>query len=244
MGFALAGEAARRGARSILVSGPVALATPPGVERVDVETALEMRDAVHRHAAVADLVIMAAAVADFRPRAAAASKIKKASAGLTIELEANPRHPGRAGRGRAERPADRLRGRDRRLRGRGTRQIGAQAGGLPGSGTTSRRREIGFGADDNAVTVYRVGDEPLELSRRPKQRLAGDLLTLFAAELSARGKARGKEGVAGRPTLSSTLDELLTYLEGVGYRELFLKPTAGGRRSCRPRPGGGVLPGL
>src|SRR6185369_2752965 len=64
MGFALAAEAARRGARVELVAGPVALATPSGVNRVDVVTAREMERAVHEHAPAADLVVMAAAVAD------------------------------------------------------------------------------------------------------------------------------------------------------------------------------------
>src|SRR4051812_12813300 len=68
MGFALAAEAVRRGARTILVAGPVALPTPSGVTRVDVVTAREMERAVHEHAPAADLIVMAAAVADFRPR--------------------------------------------------------------------------------------------------------------------------------------------------------------------------------
>src|SRR4051812_29863026 len=91
MGFALAAEAARRGARVVLVAGPVALASPPGVQRVDVVTALEMEKAVREQAPAADLIVMAAAVADFRPRQAASAKIKKEE-GLpsTLELVENP----------------------------------------------------------------------------------------------------------------------------------------------------------
>lgn len=77
MGFAIAAEAAQRGAEVVLVAGPVSLATPAGVRRVDVETALEMRDAVLREAGHAGITVMAAAVADFRPAKAAAHKIKK-----------------------------------------------------------------------------------------------------------------------------------------------------------------------
>src|SRR5688572_16018862 len=65
MGFALAAEAARRGAEVTLVAGPASLATPPGVRRVDVETALEMRAAVLAELPRASVVVMAAAVADF-----------------------------------------------------------------------------------------------------------------------------------------------------------------------------------
>ncbi|MFP4635411.1 MAG: bifunctional phosphopantothenoylcysteine decarboxylase/phosphopantothenate--cysteine ligase CoaBC [Nitriliruptoraceae bacterium] len=77
MGYALAAAAARRGAQVVLVSAPTALDTPAGVERVDVTTALEMRDAVLARVDGADLVIKAAAVADFRPDRAAATKLKK-----------------------------------------------------------------------------------------------------------------------------------------------------------------------
>jgi phosphopantothenoylcysteine decarboxylase/phosphopantothenate--cysteine ligase len=77
MGFALAAEAVRRGARTILVAGPVALPTPSGATRVDVTTAREMERAVHEHAGSADLIVMAAAVADFRPSQRSASKVKK-----------------------------------------------------------------------------------------------------------------------------------------------------------------------
>ena len=66
MGFAIAEESARRGAETVLVAGPVALPTPAGVRRIDVETALEMRDAVLSELPKADVVVKAAAVADFR----------------------------------------------------------------------------------------------------------------------------------------------------------------------------------
>ena len=90
MGFALAAEAARRGARTILVAGPVALPTPPGVTRVDVVTAREMEEAVREHAPAAGLIVMAAAVADFRPSRPADRKIKKEQGLPAIELEENP----------------------------------------------------------------------------------------------------------------------------------------------------------
>ncbi|MEN8161080.1 MAG: bifunctional phosphopantothenoylcysteine decarboxylase/phosphopantothenate--cysteine ligase CoaBC [Myxococcota bacterium] len=93
-GFALAAEAARRGAEVVLVAGPSALATPAGVERRDVETALEMRTAVREAFAEASVAIMAAAVADFRPAAPLTGKLKKEDlpddAGLELSLVRNP----------------------------------------------------------------------------------------------------------------------------------------------------------
>ena len=81
MGFALAERAAARGAKVVLVAGPVALATPRGVERRDVETAeqmrAELRAVLGADGAGADALVMAAAVADFRPAVASTTKIKK-----------------------------------------------------------------------------------------------------------------------------------------------------------------------
>ncbi|MCK9529256.1 MAG: bifunctional phosphopantothenoylcysteine decarboxylase/phosphopantothenate--cysteine ligase CoaBC [Gammaproteobacteria bacterium] len=88
MGFAVAEAAAAAGAAVTLVSGPVDLPTPPGVQRVDVVSAAEMAAAVE--ACDCDLFIGTAAVADYRPVAAAPEKIKKSAARLTLELERNP----------------------------------------------------------------------------------------------------------------------------------------------------------
>lgn len=92
MGYALAAAAARLGARVRLISGPVSLPTPEGVERIDVETALEMHEAALRLAQDSDLFIGCAAVADFRAESAAEHKIKKREGedGLTITLVRNP----------------------------------------------------------------------------------------------------------------------------------------------------------
>ena len=76
-GFALAQAALDFGAEVVLVSGPTALPTPAGAQRVDVRTAAEMQEAVFRHLDEADLLLMAAAVADYRPAAPAEHKIKK-----------------------------------------------------------------------------------------------------------------------------------------------------------------------
>jgi phosphopantothenoylcysteine decarboxylase/phosphopantothenate--cysteine ligase len=87
MGYSVAAEAARRGARVVLVSGPTQLEPPQGLEVVRVRSAAEMRDAVNRHAADADIVVMAAAVADYTPKSGARSgKIEKADAPVELTL--------------------------------------------------------------------------------------------------------------------------------------------------------------
>src|SRR5256885_1092154 len=90
MGYAVAEAAARRGARVVLVSGPTALDTPAGVDRVNVRTALEMQQAVRQHFSDASVGIFAAAVADYRPVEAVSQKIKRSNEPLTIRLEPNP----------------------------------------------------------------------------------------------------------------------------------------------------------
>src|SRR5260370_28642636 len=87
MGYAVAEAAARRGAKVILVSGPVNLEVPGGVERIDVRTARDMHHAVVERIAHASIAIFAAAVADYRPVEQHAEKIKKSGAALTVALE-------------------------------------------------------------------------------------------------------------------------------------------------------------
>jgi len=90
MGFALAAEAARRGARVTIVAGPTTI-TPPAVDRlVRVRSAAEMHAAVMEDASTADVVIMAAAVADYTPASPAVSKVAKADAPLTLTLRRTP----------------------------------------------------------------------------------------------------------------------------------------------------------
>lgn len=90
MGFALAKAGAEAGAEVILIAGPTAQTTPQGVTRVDVVSALQMRDAVFANLAGQDVFIAVAAVADYRPANVAEHKIKKSNAALTIKLVSNP----------------------------------------------------------------------------------------------------------------------------------------------------------
>ncbi len=95
MGFAIAARAAARGAAVTLIAGPVALATPAGVRRVDVESALDMQRAIDAALGAdlseCDALVMAAAVADFRATETSAMKMKKDAAGApTIALTKNP----------------------------------------------------------------------------------------------------------------------------------------------------------
>jgi phosphopantothenoylcysteine decarboxylase / phosphopantothenate---cysteine ligase len=87
MGFAVAQAARAAGADVVMVTGPVALAAPPGVRRIDIESAADMLDAVLREIDAADIFISTAAVADYRPAAPPEHKIKKSSEKLALEME-------------------------------------------------------------------------------------------------------------------------------------------------------------
>lgn len=90
MGFSIAEKAAVRGAKVYLVAGPSNLSTPKGVERINIESALEMYDAVMKLADKADIIIKSAAVADYRPAEVSDEKIKKSGGELVITLQKNP----------------------------------------------------------------------------------------------------------------------------------------------------------
>ena len=102
MGYALARTAWRRGARVILVTGPVSLPPPPGIEVIRVDSAGEMHAAVMAVRDQATIIVKAAAVADFRPARRETRKIKKHQASLSLELAANADILAELGRTRQE----------------------------------------------------------------------------------------------------------------------------------------------
>jgi phosphopantothenoylcysteine decarboxylase/phosphopantothenate--cysteine ligase len=185
MGFAIAEEAARRGAHVVLVAGPVSLPTPPHVERHDVTTAAEMETALRREAPQADLIVMSAAVADFRPKAISVRKLKRGDGVPRLELEANPDLLAGLARTAPHAVLVGFAAETDHLERNATAKLEQKGVDFLVANDVSRG-DIGFGSDANAVTVFRRGGSPLELTRRPKSRLAADLLDLFAPALDAR----------------------------------------------------------
>jgi len=183
MGFAIAAAAARRGADVALVAGPVALATPDDVRRVDVRSAAQMHAAVFAQLP-ADAYISAAAVADFTPRQAAPGKIKKRDGedGLTLELvrtrdiladvAVDPQRP-RLLVGFAAETDDVETYARAKLAKKKLDLIAANRVGVEGSG---------FESDDNALVVY-WNNGQRALGPAPKTELADQLLDLVAERL-------------------------------------------------------------
>ena len=190
MGFAVAAAAREAGAHVTLVSGPVHLQTPPGVTRIDVESARDMYAAVHRQVAEADVFIAAAAVADFQPITVAKHKIKKQGVTVKLDLEPAPDIV-KSVADMAKRPfvvgfaaetndvEDNARGKLKR------KKLDMIAANHVGDG-------IAFDCDDNALTVLWPGGR-VEVARGPKLEVARELIALIAGRLppSDGGPRRG-----------------------------------------------------
>jgi len=184
MGYALAQSAAEAGARVMLISGPVALACPPRVERVTVESAAEMHGAVLARASISDIFIAAAAVADFTAAAPATRKIKKGESGLELRLErtpdivaavaALPRRPFVVGfAAETEALTENARA---KLETKGLDMVAANWVGRAGQG---------FDSDDNALTVVWRGGG-IELPLAPKSAVARQLIEIIAGRYHAQ----------------------------------------------------------
>ena len=184
MGFAIAAAAVAAGAEVLLVAGPVALPSPPGLRRIDVRSAAQMHAAVTA-ALPADVYIGAAAVADFTPSHVAGNKIKKqpGETGLVLqlvrtrdilaELATDPQRPALVVGFAAE--TDNVERNARaKLASKRVDLICANRVGVAGSG---------FESDDNALVVYGAGIERA-LGPAPKAQLAEALVALVAEHLA------------------------------------------------------------
>jgi phosphopantothenoylcysteine decarboxylase/phosphopantothenate--cysteine ligase len=180
MGYAIAQRATDRGAKVILISGPVALAAPSVTEFVATRSALAMHEVVTAKRADADVIIMTAAVADYRPAHVAHDKIKKSSGTLSIELVKNPDILAELGASRSgKRPV--LVGfamETTDLLGYARRKLTEKKVDL----IVANHAAIGFGGDDNEATfVDAAGDEALPLMSKHDlaDRILDRVLTLL-----------------------------------------------------------------
>jgi len=174
MGFAVAAACARRGARVVLIAGPVERPTPWGVERIDVATSAEMREHVHRTRRGADALIMAAAVSDYVP-AAAATKLKKTGGPLTLTLDEGPDILSEAGADRQESLLVGFAAETENLERNSRLKLERKGADFIVANDVSGS-EIGIGADRNAVTVIGRGGERWEIGPASKGEVAEALV--------------------------------------------------------------------
>ena len=167
MGFAVAQAAAARGHSVTLVAGPVALATPQGVTRVDVVSARDMLAALERLLPLHDALVMSAAVADWRPAQTADAKLKKSGMDPTLQLVPNPDiltalAPLKGNRifvGFAAETGDPVAEAQRKLAAKGLDLIVANDVTAPGAG---------FAVDTNIVTLLTASAPPQPLPLQSK----------------------------------------------------------------------------
>ncbi len=180
MGYAIAANAAMRGANVRLVSGPVSLDTPMGVENIPVVSARDMHRAVMENREYADIIVMAAAVGDFRPETRAENKIKKNTAVDELRLTKNPDILAELGKER--RPGQVLVGfcmETQNLIACATEKLYRKNADIIVANDLNTMG-AGFGVDTNVVTVlFRDGREPISLSDT-KQRIAHEILSVAA----------------------------------------------------------------
>jgi phosphopantothenoylcysteine decarboxylase/phosphopantothenate--cysteine ligase len=171
MGFAVAREARRRGAAVTLVTGPVALLDPPGVEVVRVETAEQMTTQVGERFAEVDVVVMAAAVADFRPRNAVDGKLKKESGPPDLSLEATADILAGLGKRKERQILVGFAAETSQLEDEGRRKLGEKNLDLLVVNEVGRRG-TGFGSDTNRAAILSRGGDDTPLRDWTKDELA------------------------------------------------------------------------
>jgi phosphopantothenoylcysteine decarboxylase/phosphopantothenate--cysteine ligase len=191
MGYALAEAAAARGARVILISGPVHLAPPRGVEVISVRTAAEMREKVFENLEAASIVVKAAAVADFHLSKVPDQKVKKTAARLSLELDPTPDILAELGRKKGDRLLIGFAAETQNLHQEARRKLESKncdmiVGNLVGGSETA------FESDENEVVLALATGELIPLPRAAKRvvadRIFDEVLKLRLALHAADGR--------------------------------------------------------
>lgn len=171
MGYALAEEAASRGARVILVSGPVNLAEPPKMEVIHVQTAIEMRKAVMDRLSEATMIVKAAAVADYHRANPPRQKEKKTAARLSLELDPTPDILAEVGKKKGDRLLVGFAAETDRMIEEARRKLESKNCDMIVANLVSQEG-IGFDSDENEVVlVLRTGDT-IPVARASKRAIA------------------------------------------------------------------------
>lgn len=190
MGFAVAEEARSRGADVVLVTGPVQLKDPAGVQTVRIETALEMQAQIMQAAQGADIVVMTAAIADYRAAAPKTEKEAKTPGDVTIHLTPNPDILAGLGAEQAQHP-------DRVLVGFAMEtHAGVERAALKAQRKNAdfillnypTREGTAFGGDDNQVTLVRADGSHEDWPRISKREVAARLLDEALRVREAEGR--------------------------------------------------------
>jgi phosphopantothenoylcysteine decarboxylase / phosphopantothenate---cysteine ligase len=171
MGYALAAAAVARGARVILVSGPVSLEPPKGAEVILVHTALEMRKAVMDHLEESTLIVKAAAVADYHRSNPPKQKVKKTAARMSLELDPTPDILAEAGRKKGDRLLIGFAAETENLIEEARRKLESKNCDMVVANLVSQEGS-GFEADENEVVLLLRTGEIIPVQRAAKTAIA------------------------------------------------------------------------
>jgi phosphopantothenoylcysteine decarboxylase/phosphopantothenate--cysteine ligase len=192
MGYAVAEAAARRGAKTILISGPTALVTPNGVQRIDVRTAEEMLRAVEAKFSEATIAIFAAAVADYRPAKSFDQKIKREREPLTISLEPNADILATVAKNKGNRLVVGFAAETERVAENARKKLTAKNADIIVANDVTAKG-AGFDVDTNVVTLFSRDGRDVALPRMSKtevaQRILDEVLRLRSVLHSAERTA-------------------------------------------------------
>ena len=175
MGFAVAEAAARRGAKVVLVSGPVNLETPPGVERIRVRTADEMQRAVTEKISGCSIAIFAAAVADYRPAHQAREKIKRSKEPLAVQLQPTPDILASAAKSKGDRLIVGFAAETQNVAENARKKLAAKNADLIVANDVTAEG-AGFDLDTNVVTLFSRDGRDLALPKMTKSEVAQRIL--------------------------------------------------------------------
>ena len=182
MGYAIAEAAAQMGAEVTLISGPVSLATPNRVKRIDVESTKDMYQAVMDHFPSQDIVIKSAAVADYRPTIQANEKIKKQSEQMTIALEKTEDILKTLGQKKTSQFLVGFAAETTNIRQYGKKKLDEKNLDAIVINDVSKK-EIGFGSDDNEVLILINDGSEIQINKTSKVAIARQLLTEISHRL-------------------------------------------------------------
>ncbi len=189
MGFALAQIAAQNGAQVTLVAGPVSLATPPAVKRIDVISAQDMYEAIMQNANECDIFISAAAVADFRVENKTNQKMKKSShSHISLDLIPNPDILASVAKMTSRPFCVGFAAETHQTEEFARQKLAEKELDLIALNDVSIEG-IGFDVNDNALTVF-SHDQKIELSKNTKLHIAEQLLKIISEKYDAKSKIK------------------------------------------------------
>jgi phosphopantothenoylcysteine decarboxylase / phosphopantothenate---cysteine ligase len=171
MGYALAQASAQRGARVVLVSGPVQLQEPAGIQVIHVRTAVEMRNAVMEHLAEASIIVKSAAVADYHLSRVPQHKVKKTSARMSLDLDPTPDILAELGQKKGDRLLIGFAAETENLTDSARQKLKTKNCDMVVANLVNQEG-TGFESDQNEVVLVLRTGETIPIARAPKREIA------------------------------------------------------------------------